>query len=54
MAEVPGLVVGATLGAVDAFLVEKVAGGWRPNQFVDGPLRGFVDGKQDSGGKNES
>jgi hypothetical protein len=38
----PGLVVGAAMGALDTFLVDRLAAGWRPNQFVDGALRKFV------------
>ena len=38
-----GGVVGAALGAADTFVVDRLLGGWRPNQFVDGPLKAFVD-----------
>jgi hypothetical protein len=41
-----GPVVGtaATIGlsALDAFIVDKLARGWKPNQFVEGPLRQFL------------
>ncbi|MEJ0046298.1 MAG: hypothetical protein WDN04_09360 [Rhodospirillales bacterium] len=34
---------GLAVGAADEFVVDKVLKGWRPNQFVDGPLKKFVD-----------
>jgi hypothetical protein len=34
--------VGLGIGAVDTFLVDKLLKGWRPNQFVEGPLRKFL------------
>ncbi len=30
------------LSAADAFVVDRLLGGWRPNQFVNGPLKGFA------------
>lgn len=30
------------LSAADTFLVDRLFGGWKPNQFVDGPLKGFA------------
>lgn len=30
------------LSAADAFVVDRVLGGWKPNQFVNGPLKGFA------------
>jgi hypothetical protein len=30
------------LGAVDSFLIERLLKGWRPDQFVNGPLSTFV------------
>jgi hypothetical protein len=44
-AAVPGLtgqLVGAAYGLFDTFLLETLATGWKPNQFVDGELRNFV------------
>jgi hypothetical protein len=38
-----GVFVGAGLNAIDAFIVERLAKGWKPNQFVEGQLRKFVD-----------
>ncbi len=34
--------VGLGLSAVDPFLVDRLVKGWRPNQFVEGPLRKFL------------
>jgi hypothetical protein len=31
------------LGAFDALLLDRIGGGWRPSQFVDGKLTRFVD-----------
>ena len=30
------------LSAADTFIVDRLLGGWRPNQFVNGPLKGFA------------
>ena len=41
-----GLIVPALaslgLSAADAFVVDRLLGGWKPNQFVNGPLKGFA------------
>jgi hypothetical protein len=37
-----GAVAGLGLSAVDYFLVDRLANGWKPNQFVQGPLADFV------------
>ncbi|MEO1949262.1 hypothetical protein [Thioclava sp.] len=37
-----GTATGVALSAGDAFLLDKVARGWKPNQFVEGPLRQFT------------
>jgi len=37
-----GVVAGVTLSASDAFLVDQLIKGWRPNHFVQGPLRDFI------------
>jgi hypothetical protein len=37
-----GAAVGIGLSAGDSFLVDKLIKGWKPNQFVNGPLRDFV------------
>lgn len=37
-----GTATGVALSAGDAFVLDKVAKGWKPNQFVDGPLRDFT------------
>ncbi|MDE3108917.1 MAG: hypothetical protein KGL02_03150 [Acidobacteriota bacterium] len=36
------LAIGSVLSAADSFLLDRLLNGWRPNQFVDGPLRDFV------------
>jgi hypothetical protein len=40
-AYVPGS--SAVLGAVDAFLIERISKNWRPHFFVENALRGFLD-----------
>ena len=37
-----GAAVGIGLSAGDYFLLDKVIKGWKPNQFVNGPLKDFV------------
>jgi hypothetical protein len=37
-----GLAGGAALNALDYFFVDRLVKGWKPNQFVEGPLRTFV------------
>ena len=40
-----GLIVphsGFGLSAADSFVVDRLLGGWKPNQFVNGPLKGFA------------
>jgi hypothetical protein len=39
---VGGVVAGAALNALDYFLVDQLIKGWKPNQFVEGPLKDFV------------
>jgi hypothetical protein len=39
---VAGAAVGVGLGAGDTFLLDKLIKGWKPNQFVNGPLKEFV------------
>lgn len=38
-----GTATGMALSAGDAFLLDKVIKGWKPNQFVEGPMRQFTD-----------
>ncbi|MGA8730129.1 MAG: hypothetical protein WB608_15355, partial [Terracidiphilus sp.] len=38
-----GAFVGAALSATDSFLVDRLVKGWKPNQFVDGPLKNFLN-----------
>jgi hypothetical protein len=37
-----GTAVGIGLSAGDSFLLDKLIKGWKPNQFVNGPLKEFV------------
>ena len=37
-----GTIAGALVSAADAFFLDKILKGWRPNQFVDGPLKTFI------------
>jgi hypothetical protein len=39
--EVTKRLIGVAFSGFDTFVLDKLAGGWRPNQFVDGPLRAF-------------
>jgi hypothetical protein len=39
---VAGAVAAIGLSAGDSFLLDKVIKGWKPNQFVNGPLKDFV------------
>ena len=39
---VEGLAITTAASAFDAFLLERFARGWRPDQFTDGALRSFV------------
>ncbi len=38
-----GTATGLAISAGDSFLLDKIAGGWRPNQFVERELRDFVE-----------
>lgn len=42
---VTGILTGAALNAVDAFMIDRLAKGWKPSQFVEGPLKTFVDAR---------
>ena len=37
-----GAAAGAGLGIFDGLILDRIVGGWRPNQFVEGPLSDFV------------
>lgn len=37
-----GAVPGLAMGALDTFLVDRIFRGWRPNHFVEGPLKRFT------------
>lgn len=36
------IITGATISATDSFIIEKLLSGWRPNHFVQGPMRDFL------------
>jgi hypothetical protein len=38
-----GTVLGIGVGAGDSLVLDRISKGWRPNQFVEGPLQKFVD-----------
>ncbi len=40
-----GTMLGAGLGALDSFLLERLLKGWRPNQFIEGHLRNFTSAR---------
>jgi hypothetical protein len=42
LAGIAGLIPGLALGAADEFFVDKFFKGWRPNHFIEGPLRNFT------------
>jgi hypothetical protein len=37
-----GALAGTALSAIDSFLIDHLVKGWKPNQFVDGPLKNFL------------
>jgi hypothetical protein len=37
-----GTMIGAGVGGIDSLLLDKLLKGWKPNQFVQGPLREFT------------
>jgi hypothetical protein len=37
-----GTVAGTALSVADSFLLDKLIKGWKPSQFIDGPLKDFV------------
>ena len=43
MTPIGGVATGLVLSALDTFLVDRLVRGWKPNQFVEGPLKQFVD-----------
>lgn len=38
-----GTVAGITLSALDTFFLDRLLKGWKPHQFVEGPLRKFIN-----------
>jgi hypothetical protein len=43
---VAGTLAGLGLAAIDAFLIDQLLKGWRPDQFVDGSLTNFIEGQR--------
>jgi hypothetical protein len=39
-----GAIAGVALAATDSYLLDRLLTGWRPHQFVRGPLQKFLDG----------
>jgi hypothetical protein len=39
-----GALAGVALAATDSYLLDRLLAGWRPHQFVRGPLEKFLDG----------
>jgi hypothetical protein len=37
-----GPAAGIALGAFDSFILDKIIGGWKPNHFIEGPLKDLV------------
>ena len=42
-----GTTLGMGMGALDSFFLDRFLKGWRPNQFIEGPLRNFTTGAKD-------
>jgi hypothetical protein len=40
-----GAAAGLALNAADQFLLDKLMEGWKPSQFIEGPLSQFVQPK---------
>ena len=38
-----GIAASLGIGAFDHFLIDKILKGWRPDQYVEGPLRRFLN-----------
>jgi len=45
-----GAATAVGIAAADGFLLDKVLKGWRPNQFLEGPLKDFIGIKCFAGG----
>jgi hypothetical protein len=39
---ITGTAAGTALSVADSFLLDKLIKGWKPNQFIDGPLKEFL------------
>ncbi|MBU1213997.1 MAG: hypothetical protein KKF58_04390 [Gammaproteobacteria bacterium] len=37
-----GTIAGVALGALDSLYIDKIASGWRPNQFIEGDVRNLI------------
>ena len=37
-----GTATGLVLSAADSFILDRIIKGWKPNQFIEGPLQRFV------------
>jgi hypothetical protein len=37
-----GTSAGISVGAADSLLLDRLIKGWKPNQFIDGPIREFT------------
>ncbi len=40
--KISGFLVGASLSAFDAFFLEKLIGGWKPNQYIDDQVKKII------------
>jgi hypothetical protein len=43
-----GTIASIALSATNTFLIDKLIRGWKPNQFVEGPLRDFIVGRENN------
>ena len=39
------LTAGGVVSAIDSFLIDRISTGWKPNHFVEGPLKKFTEEK---------
>jgi hypothetical protein len=37
-----GIAAGVGLNAADYYLIDRLIKGWKPNQFLEGPLKNFL------------
>ena len=38
-----GPLTGIAVSVFDTFFLDKLCGGWKPNQFISGKLKSFLD-----------